>query len=115
MKKNINSLVQIIKSRLISYKEITLTIMVISILIDILFLKNPSDIRFFGWILIYIFLIAVYALKSSFTFALVLILLVIMYGSFLISGTSVYTERTAVWFVLIFVVALFQKWRELFR
>jgi 4-hydroxybenzoate polyprenyltransferase len=93
-------------------KPAIFTIILILLVADMFFITGNSDIRFFGIIGLYAFASFYYHLLSKYTFILCLILLVIMYISFLFSGASFFTEKTAVWIVLFMATGIIQQWSE---
>ena len=95
-----------------SIKVIILTLVVLSVFIDIFFLKISSDIITFGLLSIYIILSNYYHFKSKFTFIYCIVLLFTMYIGFIISGPSPVTEKNAVWLFLFLLTGIVQKWKE---
>lgn len=93
--------------------KIVSVLIVFGIISDVFLLKGTSDLRLFGVLGLYIINIWVFKLKSKITFLLCLFLLIAMYISFLISGTSDITEKIAVWFVLFLTVGIIQQWNEI--
>ncbi len=94
-------------------RQLVLGIIFASILGDIFYLAASSDFRFFGFVGAYALGARWYKLKSKVTFTFCLLLLCIMYILFLTTGTSVKTERAAVWLVLFWIVGIVQQWREI--
>lgn len=89
------------------------------ILADIFLFAETSDIRIFGILILYVFLIKTMKFKSNAAFILSLILLIFSYIQFLFSNPTVFitpgapgAERMAVWTFLFIVVGIIQKWRE---
>ena len=93
-------------------KKIALALLVVSIFIDIFFVKISSDIVIFSILLLYGIFIKMFQIKSRRTFLLCLALLFTMFINFLFTGTSVSTEKAAVWLVLFMALGIFQQWRE---
>ena len=93
-------------------KGIFLTILIFSVITDILLVKESSDFIIFGLLLFYGILVKISQIKSNFTF-LCLTLLTIMFVSFFITGTSVLTEKAAVWFILFLGFGIIHQWQEL--
>lgn len=93
-------------------KKIVLALLVVSIFVDIFFVKTSSDIVIFGILLLYGIFIKMFQIKSRRTFFLCLALLVAMFINFLFTGTSIPTEKAAVWLVLFMALGIFQQWRE---
>lgn len=91
---------------------IILPILFLALFLDIFALVGVSDIRFFGITGIFLISVFLYQIDSKFTFILCLLLLIIMYISFLSSGPSVFTEKVAVWIVLFLIVGILQQWYE---
>jgi FkbM family methyltransferase len=94
-------------------KSIVMTIIVIAIIGDIFFIVGKSDIRTFGILGLSIFGIIVYGLSSRLVFKVCLSFLGMMFISFLFLGTSMLTEKIAVWWFLFFVVGVLKQWREI--
>ncbi len=89
------------------------------ILGDVFFFSVSSDIRIFGILGIYSFLIRWYRWKSTSTFVLILILFLLAYILFVFTDPAAFyqplvpaTERLAVWVYLFLVIGVIQKWRE---
>ena len=93
-------------------KKILLTLLAISIFVDIFFVKVSSDFVIFGILLLYGIFIKMFQIKSRRTFLLCLALLIAMFINFLSTGTSIPTEKAAVWLVLFMALGIFQQWRE---
>lgn len=94
-------------------KRTLLTLLFFIVFGDILFIKLSYDILTFGVLIVYVILINILHLKSKLTFLFCLFLLAVMFVNFLSAGTSVPTEKAAVWLVLFMVVGVFQQWKEL--
>lgn len=101
-----------LKSFLQENKKTVLTLFVLGILEDIFFRLTSSDLLTFSSLLLYILFVMLYKLKSSFTFLLCLVLLVVVSIDYVFTGASVSTEKAAVWFILFFVVGVVQQWKE---
>ena len=67
----------------------------------------------FSLVALYGVCVKIYRLKSRETFLLCLGLLGAMFVSFLTSGASIPTEKTAVWLVLFMVLGIYQQWRNI--
>ena len=89
-----------------------LTIVFIIIIINCLLIEGSSDIVFFGLLGVYIGAILFYKLRSKLTFIFCLILLIIMFIEYLLTGTSLKTEKTAVWLFLFIATGIAQQWKE---
>lgn len=113
MGKKINKL----KNKFITFikgnKSGVLTLILLGLVADIFFIDFSSDIRTFGILGLSIFSIVVYKLSSRIIFLLCLGLLVFMFIYFMFTGTSIITEKIAVWFVLFFGVGIIRQWKEL--
>jgi len=94
-------------------KKTFLTVIVIAIFADVLFFKESSDSVIFGYLFLYAILVITAQIKSRFTFLLSLCLLGIMFVDFIISGTSIATEKAAVWFILFLGFGIIHQWKEL--
>lgn len=93
-------------------KKIVLALLVVSIFVDIFFVKTSSDIVIFSILLLYGIFIKMFQTKSRRTFLLCIALLTAMFINFLFTGTSVSTEKAAVWLILFMALGIFQQWRE---
>lgn len=93
-------------------KKVVLVLLIGIIFVDILFAKTSSDIVTFGVLLAFGICAIAYRLKPRETFSLCLGILGVMFTSFLMSGTSVSTEKAAVWLVLFMALGIYQQWRE---
>lgn len=97
---------------LLQGKQVVLTTVFLGICTDILFLKKSSDLRIFALLGVYIASIIIYKLSSRFTFILGLLVLVIMYVEFLLTGASENTEKAAVWLFFLMGTGLVQQFKE---
>lgn len=93
-------------------KPIFIILFLLALIGDIFFTSTNSDLTFFGLTLLLVLIILFYKIKSRYTFMLCLILLMIMYYMFLTQGTSVQTEKVAVWIVLFMAVGIGKQWFE---
>lgn len=93
-------------------KKIILALLIVAIFVDTFFVKISSDIVIFGVLLLYGIFIRIFQIKSRRTFLLCLALLVAMFIDFLLTGTSVSTEKAAVWLFLFMALGIFQQWKE---
>ena len=93
-------------------KKVVLVFLIGTIFVDSFFFKSVSDVVTFGLVALYGVCVKIYRLKSRETFLLCLGLLGAMFVSFLTSGASIPTEKTAVWFVLFMALGIYQQWRE---
>ncbi len=94
------------------YKLFILFIPLALLAADIFSSSANSDVKFFGITILFFITAFFYQLKSRVTFAICLVLLILMYINFLLSGTSDNTEKIAVWLFLFMVVGIMQQWRE---
>lgn len=81
---------------------------------DIFISSTNSDIKFYGITLLYFITALFYRLKSSITFTVCLVLLILMFVFFILSGPagpSVQTEKIAVWLFLFMLVGIIQQWK----
>lgn len=101
-----------IESLLRENEKIVLALITISIFIDIFFVKTNSDVVIFGILFVYVIFIKMFELKSGRTFLLCLALLTAMFINFLFTGSSMPTEKAAVWLILFMALGIFQQWRE---
>lgn len=93
-------------------KKIVLSLLTVSIFVDIFFVKTSLDIVIFSILLLYGIFVKMFKIKSRRTFLLCLALLVVMFINFLFTGTSVSTEKAAVWLILFMALGIFQQWKE---
>lgn len=93
-------------------KITVLTLFFVAIFVDILFKKTSSDFLIFSVLLVYLIFVKIFQIKSRRTFLLCLALLAAMFINFLFTGTSVSTEKAAVWLILFFGIGVIQQWRE---
>lgn len=112
MRKIINKAFNDITPFLKENKKTAIVLLTIVIFIDIFSIKTNSDFVIFGILFVYIFFTKIFELKSKSTFLLCLGLLGSMFINYLLSGTSVPTEKAAVWLVLFMVVGVIQQWKE---
>lgn len=101
-----------IKTILTRYKQAIVTFIMLLIVADVLLLGESSDIRIFGILGMYIASIVVYRLTSVFTFIVTMVVLVLMYVQFLVSGTSQSTEKAAVWLFFLLGLGIIQRLKE---
>lgn len=101
-----------IKSLIQKNKLFVLAIFICAVLGDIFLTDTSSDIRYFGFLAIGISAIFLYRVSSKIFLNLALIVLLIMFFFFVTSGTSDKTEKTAVWFFLLFATGIIRQWRE---
>lgn len=93
-------------------------IIILIVFLDLLVLgdslANPKsyDLITFSILILYGILAFIAKVKSKYTFIFCLILLLIMYFLFLLSGPAIKTEKTAVWLVLFMLIGIIQQWRE---
>lgn len=93
-------------------KRTVLALLVVLIVIETLSTRLSSDVVIFSTLLLYAIFIKLFRIKSTFTYIVCLILLIVMTISFFISGPSVRTEKAAVWFILFLGIGGVQQWRE---
>lgn len=89
-----------------------LSFFIAAISADILFLEKSSDYFTFGVLILYLFFMKIFRIKSKSTFLLCLVLLSIMFIGYLFTGASIQTEKAAVWLVLFLIVGVIQQCRE---
>jgi len=91
------------------------------IFVDVLFFEKSSDYRTFPILLLYIFMIYRFKIRSAGTFIICLILFAVMYIHFILSSPQAYEaqypqiplgEKLAVWLYLFLVIGVVQKFRE---
>lgn len=86
------------------------TLIVGTIFVDSLFIKNSSDFVMFGTVLLYVVFAHFVGMKSKTTFLLCLGLLSMMFVYFLFTRASIATEKLAVWLYLFLIVGIIQQW-----
>ena len=106
--KNIESIISFAREN----KKTVLALFTAFIVVESLSTGLSSDFVIFGALLFYGFSIKIFRIKSTFTFLLCLLLLVEMSIGYLLTGTSITTEKTAVWLILFFGIGVIQQWRE---
>lgn len=106
--KNLEKAISFLKNN----KRTALTLLVVFIFVDIFFINMNLDILTFSVLLLYIIFIKIFRIKSRRTFLLCLALLMAMFIDFLFTGTSVSTEKAAVWLILFLIVGISQRWKE---
>ena len=93
-------------------KKTVLALIIVVIFADSIFLKENSDFVIFSILILYVVLIKMFQIKSKSTFLLCLTLLGTMFISYMFTGTSISTEKAAVWLVLFLGIGIFQQWKE---
>lgn len=112
MAKNNKTIIGIVMKHLDRSRVVLLTLVLLSVFIDIFLLSSSTDLITFGILIFYIILARYFRFTSKFTFAFCILLLFTMYGGYIISGPSTITEKNAVWLVLFLLVGIIQKWKE---
>ena len=102
----------VLGKQLDEFKPIVLTIFWMSVIVDIFFIQNKSDVIIFGIILVYFFLIFFYNLKSHLLFNAGILLVLVMYLLLLLQGTSISTEKAAVWLFFCMLGGIIQGLKE---
>jgi hypothetical protein len=113
MVKNIQKTIDTVGKWINANQTIFLVFFVIAVVAEVYAFPSSVDGRYFGGLFFYWWLTRIGRLASSRTFQLVLVLLLVMFLSFLANGASGQTERLAVWFVLYFGFGIVQQWREM--
>jgi len=94
------------------------TIIFLFILADVYLFLKSSDFRIFGILILYIFLLLRFKLKSNVSFVLSLLFLIFAYFQFLFTDTLIFenpgavppaSERLAVWSFILIVIGIIQK------
>lgn len=93
-------------------RAVVLSFIFIAVIINSIFFESNSDTIFFGLLGFYIGVVFFYKLRSKLTFLFCLTLLIIMFIEYLVTGTSLRTEKTAVWFFLFMATGIVQQWKE---
>jgi len=93
-------------------KKILHVIIGAAVFTDIFFYEKNSDFVVFGILFTYIFFVLVSRIESKSIFILCILLLLAMFFGYLITGTSVMTEKAAVWFVLLMGFGVIRQWKE---
>lgn len=97
------------------YKEITLGLLLVGSFFDILFSAYLSDILFFSLLLLFVFLIKVYQLKTRDVLAFTLIYFVILFIFFIAERDNYHTDRVVTWIFFLLFIYMFQELMNLFR
>lgn len=85
---------------------------IVLILADVFMLQTYKDVQLFLGIALWYLSVRARAFRSKITFQVVIALLLLMFVSYQISGTSIKTERLAVWLYLLFWFGVIQQWFE---
>lgn len=93
-------------------KKTALTLLAVAIFSDIIFLNISSDWIIFSALILYLFFMKIFQIKSKLTFLFCLALLAIMFFSYIFTGASISTEKAAVWFVLFLIMGVIQQLKE---
>lgn len=114
MKKNIswifdNKYVGGIVSALQAYKRIVLLIIALAVFVDSFYLPTSSDLITFSLLLVYGIFVKVTHAESRQTFLFCLVLLFVMFVSYLFSAASIPTEKVAVWLFLFIAFGVVQQ------
>lgn len=112
MAKKNKTIIDKVKKHLDNSRTVLLTLVLLSVLIDIFLLSSSTDFITFSILISYVSLARYCRLTSKFTFIFCILLLFTMYGGYVISGPSPITEKNAVWLVLFLLVGIIQKWKE---
>lgn len=108
MSKNIEKIISFLREN----KKTVLALFTAFIIVESLSKRLSSDVVIFSALLFYGFFIKIFRVKSTFTFLLCLLLLVVMSINYLLASTSISTEKAAVWLILFFGIGVIQQWRE---
>jgi len=112
MRKAIRKGIKIFLPFLIKNRITALTLLVIFIFSDILFIKISSDYIIFSVLIFYAIFVKLFKIHSKLTFSFCLGLLILMSIDYLLAQASVSTEKAAVWLILFLVVGVIQRWKE---
>lgn len=93
-------------------RTLFLTIILVSIIGDIILIVGNSDVRTFSVLALGIMCLFIYKLSSRFVYLFCLCLLGVMFISFLLNGTAPQTEKAAVWLYLFLIVAMGKQLKE---
>lgn len=113
MKKDIQKMMHDTAKWIHGNPQIFLAFISILVIAEVFVFPISSDVRLFGALFLYGFLVRIGKLTSARVFQLCIILLTGMVLGYLIRGAVATTERLAVWFVLFFVLGIFMQWREI--
>lgn len=89
-----------------------ITLFFAGVLTDVFYLKFSYDTFLFTFILLWILIIKLYRFKSSVTFKVILIYLLLLLMLFIAVPNQSFSERLTVWIYLLLIVGIFQQWRE---
>ncbi len=93
-------------------KQVIITILFLSVIGDIVFMKDSSDIVLFGILIPYIFSVWLLQIKSKITISFTLLLVAIMFIEFVLTGTSEGAEKAVTWFFFFFAIGIVQRLKE---
>lgn len=93
-------------------RQVVVTVLVLFVIVDILYLGQSSDLRIFISLFLYLLAMWFYKLESTLTFSISLFVFAIMSFQFLISGASESTEKAAVWLFFLILIGIFQQLRK---
>ncbi len=93
-------------------KQSVITILILSIIADILFWGDSSDLRIFPILILYIFCTVFYKLTDRTTFLISFLILGLMSTIYIISGPSVNAEKAAVWLFFLLLIGVFQQFKK---
>ena len=105
MKKYINSWLTIIKQN----KSAVFTAFLLMVFGDIFFWQVQSDILIFGILGLYILIIKSFKLESKITFSFCFFILGFLFIGFVFTGTSINTEKAAVFLFFFMAIGILQK------
>ena len=113
MIKNIRKTIDSVGMWIAANQTVFLAFVATAVIVEVYVFSYSVDIRLFGVLLLYWWLSRIGKLASARVFQLCLVLLAVMFVSYLTGGVSTPTERLAVCFVLFFALGIIQQWREI--
>lgn len=117
MKKKIIEKVKKLKSHfdwetLMCLRFALITIFCTGLLMYVFLLKGNNDLFLFALILLWILVVKLYNFKSRITFKIIVISLLVLSALFIVVPGESYTEQLTTLIYLLFIVGIFQQWKE---
>lgn len=93
-------------------RRLIIVVFTLFIIFDSVIISTRTDITLFSFLALYVLGISLLKITSKATFFISLFCAVIMSLAYIVSGTSVITEKASVWLYLFLIVGIVQLWRE---
>lgn len=113
--KQLSRIIDVLKyiTRMIGDNQKTVLVLLLVIIFsDIFVAKIQSDIVYLSVLTLSAICAHLYSLKSNNTFFLCLLLLAVMFVSYVFTSASIVTEKASVWLILFWLFGVLQQWRE---